>query len=80
VKLKRRNNHGGEEMNGEYTASTKDSLPVYKSLDELDDIDVASGDPHAGGSNGTQSGKLEDAAESIAAAEQIVEAEKTRAR
>ena len=80
VKLKRRNKHGGEEMNGEYTASTKESLPVYKSLDELDDIDVASGDPHAGGSNGTQSGKLEDAAVSISAAEQIVEAEKTRAR
>jgi beta-ring hydroxylase len=80
VKLKRRNKHGGKEMNGEYTAAslTKDSSPVHKSLDELDDIDVASGDPHV--IEGKQSSELGDAVKSIAEAEQIVEAEKTRAR
>jgi beta-ring hydroxylase len=85
VKLKRRDRNGGAEMTGEYSNTISEkSMPVYKSLDELEDIDVASGEVYAGvppSDIATQKGdKLEEASASIAAAEQIAQAEKQRAK
>ena len=72
-------------MTGEYSNTISEkSMPVYKSLDELEDIDVASGEVYAGvppSDIATQKGdKLEEASASIAAAEQIAQAEKQRAK